>query len=306
MKAGGVAALTMVYRSPVLLAKWVAHYGRELGRAHLTVVSHGPDADHATIAAGCNLLTVPRAFTDTFSQDKSAFLSAMAAALLRVYRAVVVTDVDELVLADPALAPGLAARILDGAGSGVAALAPPAWNLMPDPAAMTRPLDWSRPLLGQVNRMVPTFVFTKPQVLYRPARLTAGGHGLSGADFAIDPGLVMLHLRYADRVIWSAHYEALREELAEVRRRARPSGGARGKISGHWARGAGYNEVQIRRFAGFREVPVREPAEVAAELMRVGQGGSARVRRVVSAKDGGRSDAGLAPMALPERFLALA
>ncbi len=212
----------------MLVAKRVAPDGREPGRAHLTVVSHGPDADHAAIAAGCNLPTVPRACTDTFAQDTQAFLSAMAAALPRVCRAVVVTDADELVPADPALAPGLAAPIPDRAGDGA---------------------------------------------------------------------------------IRSAPCAALREEPAALWRTAQPPGrarGNRGNTSGHRARGAGCNEPQIRRFARLREVPVREPAEVAAGLMRVGQGGSARGRRVVSARDGGRSGAGLAPMALPERFVTLA
>ncbi len=192
-----VAALTMVYESPALLAKWVQHYGDLFGRENLFIVSHGPSPAHEEVAAGCNYLVVPRETIVDIGSVKAALLSNMSAGLLAIYDAVICGDVDELVVLDPNAHPGsLKEYVLSLPGD--AAVAPLGFDIVPDEAYFDEGgrATIARPLLRQVNRLVFDWEFCKPSVLKSPKTLSIGQHGLIGSRFALDENLVLIHLKF--------------------------------------------------------------------------------------------------------------
>ena len=112
-KVREVAAVTMVYRSPIILRKWVAHYGSLLGRRNLFVISHGECDEHTDIVDGCNYIVVPREFHYQVNGMKAALLSDYSNALLAIYDAVICGDADEIIVLDPNIVGSLREYVLD-------------------------------------------------------------------------------------------------------------------------------------------------------------------------------------------------
>ena len=55
-----LAFLTMVWRDYWLLSKWVDHNSQHVPKSQLYVINHGGDPKVAEIAAGCNVIDIPR------------------------------------------------------------------------------------------------------------------------------------------------------------------------------------------------------------------------------------------------------
>ena len=53
-------AMTMAYKDYYFLQRWVDYYGRQFGRQHLYILSHGGDPEHDRICEGANVIRVPR------------------------------------------------------------------------------------------------------------------------------------------------------------------------------------------------------------------------------------------------------
>ena len=113
-------AMTMAYQDHAFLQRWVDYYGRQFGRQHLYVMSHGGDPEHARIAEGANLIRLPRDPT-LFRMDRRRWdaKSRFANAMLRYYNWFIVGDVDEIVIVDPAVAPDLTTYLARNANGGV-------------------------------------------------------------------------------------------------------------------------------------------------------------------------------------------
>src|SRR3954471_23135236 len=98
-----VAALTMAYNEPV----WARFYAAQVGAENCFLLDHGSD-DGSTDSLGITVERLERpAGLDEVA--RAATVTARAEDLLGSYDAVVHTDVDELVLADPARYPDLVA-----------------------------------------------------------------------------------------------------------------------------------------------------------------------------------------------------
>ena len=94
-----LAALTMAYNEPVWARVWAEFYGRQVGRRNCFLLDHGSD-DGSTEGLGIAVERLPRSPLDEAA--RAATIGARVEALLRDYDAVVHSDVDELVFADPA------------------------------------------------------------------------------------------------------------------------------------------------------------------------------------------------------------
>jgi hypothetical protein len=99
-----VAAVTMAYNEGVYLPIWARHYARQVGADHCYVVDHG-STEPLDLPRGVNTLRLPRSPHD--DPRRASFISSMVKGLLEYYDWVIHTDVDELVLADPAIYPDL-------------------------------------------------------------------------------------------------------------------------------------------------------------------------------------------------------
>lgn len=69
-----IAFFTMVWRDHWLLARWIAHNARLVPLRHLYVINHGGDLAVDRIAAGCNVIHLPRdEVTIDFTERRGPF-----------------------------------------------------------------------------------------------------------------------------------------------------------------------------------------------------------------------------------------
>ena len=102
-----VAAVTMVYNDPTYLKIWVEYYSRQLGAKNLYVVDHGSTDGSTDHLRDVNVIRLPRSPQD--DPKRAAFLSSFCSALLAYHACVLHGDVDEILVADPRVAPNLPA-----------------------------------------------------------------------------------------------------------------------------------------------------------------------------------------------------
>lgn len=190
--------MTMVRDEAVWLPRWVAHYGREVGTRNLLVFDDGT-TDGSTTNLPCRVHPMPTGWLgdDSFDAGRTGVLNRRARWLLekRGYDAVIAVDVDEFLVADPAVHPSLldflaARRHLDV----IAATGLDIVHHTPS----EEPLDPTRPVTEQRSFAQFTGGMCKPTIKRVAAPWRMAGHGIR-APFTIDPELFLLHTKYADR-----------------------------------------------------------------------------------------------------------
>lgn len=184
-----VAAVTMAYNEAFFLPIWVRHHAREVGAANTYVLDHG-STDGSTAGLPCRVVPVPRGVLD--EPARAALVSQFCAGLLGEYDAVLHSDADELVLADPrhhasvsAYAGLMPADVVTAVGLDLHHL-PGA-----EPA-----LDPARPLGAQRRWVRFAASMCKPALIRRPVAWAPGFH-CADAPLVLDQ-LWLFHLRYAD------------------------------------------------------------------------------------------------------------
>lgn len=184
-----VAAVTMAYNEPVMLAWWLRHYSRQVGARQCYVIDHDSDDGSTARLGEVNVIRVPRGSFD--ETTRANFVSDFCTSLLRWYDWVAYTDVDEMLVADPAIYASLADYCLRRHPDVVTALGVNLLHGYHESA-----IDPDRPLLGQRRWMFPLSSMTKPLLTRVPTRWTAGFHS-SDAPIVFD-GLTNFHLAYVD------------------------------------------------------------------------------------------------------------
>jgi hypothetical protein len=191
---GRVCAVTMA-RNPGIFARlWLGHYGRAFGAENCFLILDGTDQP-APEGTGANILRLPHRALPREAGDRrrAGIISDMAAALFAAYDVVVATDIDEMLILDPAAGHDLAAHLAGVGHAGVSALG---IDIAPGPGEW--PLDPGAPVLHQRRFGVVNSRYTKPVVATRPVRWGAGLHRMKGRNFRIDPALYLLHLGLVD------------------------------------------------------------------------------------------------------------
>src|SRR4051794_21914145 len=185
-----VAALTMAYNEPVWAPVWARFYAGQVGAENCFLLDHGSD-DGSTDSLGITVERLERpAVLDEVA--RAATVTARAEDLLGSYDAVVHTDVDELVLADPARYPDLVA-FAEHVPEPVVTAAGMDLQHLPDEEP---PLDLARPI-GQQRQWVRfSASMCKPVFVRRPVKWVPGFHACDAP--MVTAGLYLLHLRYAD------------------------------------------------------------------------------------------------------------
>lgn len=199
--------MTMVHGSESLLEMWIDHYARRLGREHLVVLSHGENPRHRALCAGLNHIVLPRVFSRYFERDRAGMVTDISAGLLRAYRAVIFTDVDEFVTLDPRVGTTLPDYLRQ---HGPATRAPLGFNIVPGDAA-----DTAGPLLRRHPDVVFSPFMCKPVIQYERTGFVHGFHGTVGRPFVIDPNLMLFHAKYV--MEYHSRYRALRDDVDRVR-----------------------------------------------------------------------------------------
>lgn len=248
-----LACVTMVRGDHVFLQRWVDHYAPLAGRENLYVLRHGEDGGIDRIAAGTNIVPLPRGDDlSGFDRRRWAALSDFASGLTLYYNWVLCNDVDELVAPDPATGLNLTAY-LDGLfARGLAApvISPFAVEIVHTPATEPEPIAADRPILSVRRNFRINSNYAKPCLIRRRIKFSVGGHGSNVADVRLDPQLWLFHLRYMDDAISTAR---LRDRQAFI---AGKTGTPAGASSSTWAQGT----------AGFERLRAMTPEAERAEF----------------------------------------
>ena len=175
-----------------MLTRWVDHYGAQVGRENLIVFDDG-STDGSTHGLSVTVQHLPGFRKGTFETGRMSLASGVARGLLGVYDWVIFTDVDEFLVPDPAIYAGLPDYL---ARTPEDVLAPYALNVVHH-TAVEGPLAADQPILGQRAYAKFAPLMCKPSIKRVPAPWTCASHGIR-APYQPDPGLFMLHMKFAD------------------------------------------------------------------------------------------------------------
>ncbi len=183
-----VAALSMMFNEPVWAPVWARHYSRQVGAENCVILDHGSD-DGSLDGLGVRVLRMRRSVLD--EDARAALVSDCARELLRRYDAVVHTDADELLVADPARYADLRAYASAAPGVTVAI----GLDLQHIPGEESA-LDPAVRLGGQRRWVRFSAAMCKPALVREAVRWSPGFHscdraGAFGAAY-------LVHLRFAD------------------------------------------------------------------------------------------------------------
>ncbi len=193
------AVITFVRNESVYLPKWVDHYGSAFGVENLYVVDDNSD-DGSTDHLPCDVVRIPPVRNGKFETTRMAFLAGQSRALLSLYDAVVFTDADEFLVADPARHTSLASFI-ESRPDDALAVGALGFNVVHGPGEP--PLDLSRPFLSQRRLAAFVPVMCKPSVKFVPAPWYHASHGIR-LPYRVHPDLFMFHFKFADRDLLTA------------------------------------------------------------------------------------------------------
>ncbi len=179
----------MAYNEPVWAPAWARHYAAQVGAEHCLLLDHGTD-DGSTDNLPVPVRRLPRSPLDDAWRVEQ--VRAVVAELLGRYDAVIHTDADELLLADPALYPDLRAYAAATPHPVVTAIGLDVQHLPDEEPA----LDPLAPFGAQREWVRFSAAMCKP-VLVRRAVAWAPGFHCCDAPLVTDR-LFLLHMRYAD------------------------------------------------------------------------------------------------------------
>jgi hypothetical protein len=194
-KPGLLAVFTHVCDDAAMLRLWERHYARLAGQANLFVIDHGsPVSPRQLLHPETNLVRLPRGETD--HADMARFCGWFQRFLLSQYRAVLHTDVDELVVHQDGNA-ALLARLEAGGALGV--LTPEHAVDVVQNLGREAPLRLEEPIGAQRRLMLPDGFYRKPVLADEPVSWGQGFHqAFEESRIRTEPGLWLLHLHSVD------------------------------------------------------------------------------------------------------------
>jgi hypothetical protein len=193
-----VAAVTMGYNEPDFLPIWARHYSAQVGAKNCYYIDHGSDDGSTDAPSDINIVRIPRS---PYESPRSArFMSNFCSSLLEWYDFVLHTDVDEMVVADPAVADSLTSYCESCNFDAVTAIG---FNLLH--TGDESPIEQStsrRPKTVLERRSWVCFsaAMCKPVLSRKPIVWNPGFHRADDIATTLDD-LYLFHLRFFDRDI---------------------------------------------------------------------------------------------------------
>jgi hypothetical protein len=234
-----IAAVTMVYNEAEYLPIWLRHYGRQVGPENCYVIDHG-SSDGSTRNLGlCNVIRIPRSPYDPTQQ--SVFNSQFCSSLLNWFDWVVYSDVDELLMADPLVAPSLSEYVRRPLPDVVTAIGLNVAHRVDVEAD----LDFAKAITAQRSYVFSSSSMCKPNLISRPITWSPGSHS-SDAEVIFDH-LYLFHLRWVD-----LPYGLRRLQKTRAMDWARTNAGQHQRVE---------DERMTRTFNGFGRLPPRTEGE---------------------------------------------
>ena len=192
-----ICAITMARNDDFFLTRWIAHYGRELGKENLYIFLDGEDQPIPKNAEGVNITHRKRVAEQVVAADKSRvkFLSQVAEELLQRYDMVIGVDADEFLVVDPKCGKSLTEYLSSiKCNPCVSGLGLDIGQNMNTEAQ----LDEDLPFMQQRSYALLLPRYTKSSVISKPVKWGSGFHRVKGHKFRIDPNLYLFHFGSVD------------------------------------------------------------------------------------------------------------
>lgn len=247
-----VAVVTMVKDDIFFLRKWIGYYGGLFGRENLYVVNHGRGEAVTAEAAGCNVIGIPQGDVKNFDKVRWKLLNALLSGFGSYYSHVIMGDVDELVVLDPATGKSLPAWLEEQPKGQV--LTPLCLELVHDRHG--EPEVIGKDILGPRRYARTVQKYCKPCVISTETKLSRGGHFASEGRLNCPDPLYMFHLKYCDFGMYA-------ETMTARNRVAQAAGGnvTKSYIGRHWFEEFRGEDAEI--FDGFAKLPADERFDFA-------------------------------------------
>ncbi len=192
-----IAAITMARNDEFFLSRWVEYYGHELGNENLYIILDGTDQDAPKNANGANIIKLPHTDMSRATGDKYRIgkINNLANKLFKTYDIVIGCDSDEFLIVDPNTKKSLREYLSESKyKTTVSGLGFDIGQNMKN----EKSLNPSKPMLSQREYALLSTRYTKPVILFRPARWGSGFHHVKGKNFHIDKNLYLLHFGAVD------------------------------------------------------------------------------------------------------------
>lgn len=192
------AFVTMVRDDHKFLRIWVEYYARHVPRTHLFILLDGLDQVLPDFAAGCQSVILPQLSPGPgWDMRRWELLADFNKALLCRFDVVVLNDVDEIIVADPASGTDLMRAI--GRACDVGVVSPFAVEVVHRTDFQPASIELAKPILRQRPHVRVNEIYAKPCISAVPVRWNLGGHRSDFPTLNLDPCLFLFHLRFMDR-----------------------------------------------------------------------------------------------------------
>lgn len=282
------AALTMVRDDAFFLQAWLRHYGGQLGRENCYVVNHGLGEEVAKLAAGCNVIGIPGEPHRNFDMKRWRMLNNFVMGLRCYYNHVIVGDVDELVVVDPASEMDLHAFLRAAPVNRV--LTPLGLEVIHRTDLETDPV--TDRILGPRRYVRPAPHYSKPCIVSVGTKIARGGHFTQYEKLHTPDQLYLLHLKYCDLPAYTAAMDRRNAVTAAIGANVRETA-----IGRHWFAEARGEDREV--FDAFSGLPVEKGFDMAPIRRRMQR--SWKPRGETGFWEFDRPESDIAYM-LPERF----
>jgi hypothetical protein len=194
-----VLAMTMAHNEGDMLRRWASYYGGQVGHRNLLVLDHGSTDGSTEQLENVPILRIPRKIPDRhrpgwFDLQRTRAINRIALGLLAFYDAIIYSDTDEFLIADPSIFGSLLEVIEHHPSAGF--IAGVGLNVLHD-VDHEAALDSARPVLEQRHIAAIAPGYSKPLIRRSQDEWLRGFHGAT-VSYRVVPGLYLLHLKFAD------------------------------------------------------------------------------------------------------------
>ena len=197
-----LGVMTMAYQDHFFVERWYRYWSAQIGAENLYLLSHGNDPMHREIARDANVIHIPRD-VGMFKFDVRRWRSMgfIASGLLEFYKWMIISDVDEIVIADPASAASVPAWLTQNFGDALTAprnISPLCLDLLHLPQEEPEKITADATILSRRRIFRPNWNYSKPLLVGAPVSYGPGGHRNTLGPRFMPADLYTLHLKFFD------------------------------------------------------------------------------------------------------------
>ncbi|GGE22671.1 hypothetical protein GCM10011360_08950 [Primorskyibacter flagellatus] len=252
-------AVTMVRDDLFFLRIWLDYYGGQFGLENCYVINHGRGEGVAEMARGANVIGLPGDHHKNFDAKRWRLLNGLLAGLRNYYTHVVIGDVDEIVVVDPAAGRGLleflerrrSNRVFTPLGLEIVHIV----DEEPDPI--------TGPVIGPRRHVRLAGHYSKPCVISAAVKVARGGHYTTFPELIAPEYLYLFHLKYCDFPTYAEVMDR-RNAVTEAVGVADHKDASIGK---HWfAEARGEDRAVFEEFARYERIDGFDMTDYRAEM----------------------------------------